>query len=86
MEQAPKVDPSVEKEFLQIVKEKYGGNLELAVNRAFQLFVMIEKQTDGMKIMMDKISAIRNQITDLNSEAAKALQDINEIKKRAKET
>ncbi|NUQ81634.1 MAG: hypothetical protein HUU10_08505 [Bacteroidetes bacterium] len=86
MDQPPKVDPSVEKEFLQIVKEKYGGNLELAVNRAFQLFVMIEKQTDGMKIMMDKISAIRSQITDLNSEAAKALQDINEIKKRAKET
>jgi len=83
MSAAPKLDPRLEKEFLDLVKQRYNGNLEVAINKAIEYFIMFEKNTDEAQRLIAKISDIRTKIKDLrevNDETSKVIREMNEMK------
>ncbi|MCK6602926.1 MAG: hypothetical protein L6Q77_14005 [Bacteroidetes bacterium] len=83
MSAVPKLDPRLEKEFLDLVKQRYNGNLEVAINKAIEYFIMFEKNTDEAQRLIAKISDIRTKIKDLrevNDETSKVIREMNEMK------
>lgn len=84
MAETPKLDPRLEKEFLDLVKARYGGNVELAINKAIEYFIMFERNTDEAQRLIAKISDIRTKIKDLrevNQETTKVIKEMNDLKK-----
>lgn len=84
MAENPRLDPSLEKEFLQLVKEKYNGDLARAMNRAIEYFIFYEKQADNAQNLINKVNDIRAKIRDLrevNQETTKYISEIKDKKK-----
>jgi len=84
MADAPRLDPNLEREFLQLVKEKYNGDLQRAMNRAVEYFIFYEQQAGNAQELISKVNDIRAKIRDLrevNNETTKYISEIKEKKK-----
>lgn len=84
MADAPRLDPQLEKEFLTLVRERYGGDLQRAMNRAIEYFIFYEQQADNAQNLISKVNDIRSKIKDLreiNNETTKYISEIKEKKK-----
>lgn len=84
MAEAPRLDPQLEKAFLTLVKERYDGDLQRAMNRAIEYFIFYEQQADNAQSLIGKVNDIRAKIKDLreiNNETTKYISEIKDKKK-----
>lgn len=84
MAETPRLDPNLEREFLQLVKDKYNGDLQRAMNRAIEYFIFYERQAGNAQELISKVNDIRAKIRDLrevNNETTKYISEIKEKKK-----
>jgi hypothetical protein len=74
-----KLAPDKRDAFFKLVQERYNGDLQAALERAIDYFLMYERATgarhvaDTLKQIQDKISTIR----EMNSQITDTLRDIN---------
>ena len=78
------LDPQKAEAFHKIVEEKYQGNLNAAVKRAIEYFIMYES-SPGLKNVSDTLNEIKGKISDLksmNSDLTTVLRTLNEKAER----
>lgn len=82
-----KLDPQKEREFFEIVQEKYSGDLHAALRRAIEYFLIYEKSrnlkqvSETLREIQGKISRIR----EMSSQISDTMKVINETNARIKE-